>query len=73
MLFRQDDRHPGVDFPHKFVWFARDDRASVNPFIVSRIVIYRVITDAYGHTRANNRTGRHRPRFARPTGGNLSK
>jgi hypothetical protein len=31
MLFRQDDRHPGVDLPHKFVWFAGDNRAGMQP------------------------------------------
>jgi hypothetical protein len=25
MLFRQDDRHPGVDLPHKLIRLASDD------------------------------------------------
>jgi len=37
MLFRQDDRHPGVDLPDELVAFACDDRAVAQPIAASRI------------------------------------
>jgi hypothetical protein len=37
ILFRQYHRQPRVDLPRKFIRFARDDRASIQPFFAARL------------------------------------